>query len=103
MKILRKSRAQFPKVSVFIGQKLVFCHYCIQNAKNWIQLQVYNISNKCVTHFSQFISEKVKKSLRTFQSQFWEKLRKLRLRQNNGFLREEKVLFFFTTFDFCML
>ena len=57
-----------------------------QNVKDGIQIQVYNINDECVTHFSQFISEKVKKNLRKSQTQFREKLRKLRLRQNYGFL-----------------
>ena len=38
-----------------------------------------------MAHFSQFISEKVKKNVRKSQAQFLEKLRKLRLRQNDGF------------------
>ena len=38
--------AQFPKLSVFIGQKSIFRHYCIQNVKDGIQIQVYNI-NEC--------------------------------------------------------
>ena len=41
---------------------------------------------KIVTHFGQFVSVKVKKNLRKSQGQFREKLRKLRLRQNYGFL-----------------
>ena len=43
-------------------------------------------------HFSKFISEKVKKNLRESQAQFWEKLRKLRLMQNVGFLIKKHVL-----------
>jgi len=76
----------------FIGQTLIFCHYYIQNVKDEIQIQVSNISNKSVNHFSQFISVKVKKNLRKSQAQFWEKLRKLRLRQNNGFLIKRHVV-----------
>ena len=49
-------------------------------------MQICNINNESVNHFSQFISEEVKKNLRKSQAQFREKLRKLRLRQNNGFL-----------------
>ena len=37
VKILRKSyenhETQFPKFSAFIGQKSIFCHYCIQDFK----------------------------------------------------------------------
>ena len=60
--------------------------YCIQNVKDEIQIHVYNIINGSVTHSSQFISVKVKTNLRKSQAQFREKLRKLRLRQNNEFL-----------------
>ena len=59
-------------------------------AKDGIQSQVYNINNESVNHLSQFISVKVKKNLRKSQAQFLEKLRKLRLRQNDGFLIKEK-------------
>ena len=90
VKILRKSwenhEAQFPKLSVFIGQKLIIRHYCIQNVTDRIQIQVYNIDNETVNHFSQFISVKVKKNLRKSQAQFGEKLRKFKHRQNDGFL-----------------
>ena len=65
IEILRKSyenhEAQFPKFSVFIGQESIFRHYCIQNAKDGIQIQVYNINNSIANHFGQFISEKVNK------------------------------------------
>ena len=40
---------------------------------------------------SQFISVKAKKNLRKSQAQFREKLRKLRLRQNNNFLIKKRV------------
>ena len=72
VKILRKPyenhEAQFPNFSIFIGQKSIFHHYCIQNVKDGIQIQVYNINNECVNHFSQFILVKVKKNLRKFQA-----------------------------------
>ena len=43
-KIFRKSQenhneAQFPKFSVFVGQKSIFRHYCIQNAKDGIRIR----------------------------------------------------------------
>ena len=44
------------------------------------------INNESVNHFGQFISVKVKNNLRKSEAQFREKLRKLRLRQNDGFL-----------------
>ena len=50
--ILRK--AQFPKFSVFLGQKSMFRRYCIQNFKDGIQIQVYNSSNDIANHFGQF-------------------------------------------------
>ena len=77
---------QFPKLSVFIGQKQIFRHYCIQNVNNENQVQVCKISNENVTHFSQFFSAKFKKILRKSKAQFGKKLRKLRLRKNDGFL-----------------
>ena len=97
VKILRKSyenhEAQFPIFSAFIGQKSVFRRYCIQTIKDRIQIQVYKIYNESVNHYSQFISVKVKKNLRKSQAQFREKLKKLRLRQNNGFLIKTNVYF----------
>ena len=33
----------------------------MQNVKDGIQIQVYDINNESVSHFSQFISVKVKK------------------------------------------
>ena len=75
-----------PKLSVFISPKSVFCRYCIQNVKDGIPIHVYNIINDNVNHSSQFMSVKVKKNLRKSQAKFRDKLRKLRLRQNDGFL-----------------
>ena len=76
-----------------LAKKSIFRHYFIQNEKCGIQIQVYNIDNECLTHFSQFISEKVMKKLRKSQAQFREKLRKLRLRQNDGFLIKKHIGF----------
>ena len=77
--------AQFPKLSVFVGQKSIFRYYCIQNVKDGIQIGVYKINNESVTHFNQFISVKVKKNLRKSQPRFREKTRTSRLRKNGGF------------------
>ena len=67
VKISRKSQenheAQFPKFSAFIGQKSIFCCYCIQNSKDGIQVQLYKSNNESINHFSQSISVKVKKKL----------------------------------------
>ena len=57
---------------------------------NYIQIRVYKINKESVTHFSQRISVEVIKMLRKSQAQFREKLRKLRLRQNDGFLISKK-------------
>ena len=57
--------------------------------KNRTRVQVYKINKESLTNFSQFISLKVKKILRKGQAQFREKLRKLKLRQNYGFLIKE--------------
>ena len=84
-----KKYTHFFILSVFIGQKSIFRRYCIQNVKDGIQIQVYNIKNESVSHFSQFTSVKVKKNLRKSQAEYCEKLRKLRLRQNDGFLIEK--------------
>ena len=43
------------------------------------------MNKESVTHCSQFISVKVQKILRKSQAQFWENLRKLRLRKTVGF------------------
>ena len=69
---------------------MTFPHHCIQNVKDRLQIQVCNVSNECLTHFSQFISEKVKKNLRKSQAQFREKLRQLGLKQKYGFLIKNK-------------
>jgi len=76
-----------------------------------IQIQVYNINNESVAHFSHFISEKVKKNLRKSQAKFREKLRKLRLRQNDVFLIKKtciegsgliEVSFYFSCTSWCV-
>ena len=69
----------------------MFRFYCIQKAKDGIQIKVFNINNESVSQFSQFISVKVKKNLRKSQAQFWEKLRKLKCRQNDDFLIKKNV------------
>ena len=51
-----------------------------------IQIQVFNVNNECLIHFKQSISIKVKKNLRKSLVRFREKLGKLRIRQNDGFL-----------------
>ena len=58
----------------------------IQNVKDGIKFRVYKIKKEILTHFSQFISGKVKKILRKSQAQFREKLRKLKLGQNDGYV-----------------
>ena len=81
---------------MFIGKTSVFRRYYIQNVKDGIQIHVSNIIDESVHHSGQFISVKVKKTLRKFQAQFQEKLRKLRLRQNNDFLIKKRRVFRFS-------
>ena len=92
-KILRKSRGSVSKLCAFIGQNSILRHCYIQDVEDGIQIRVYKISKECVAHFSHFISVKVKKILRKSQAQFREKLRKLRLRKNDGFLMKKRVVF----------
>ena len=75
-----------------LAKKSIFRHYYIQNVKDEIQIQVYNINNESISHFSQFILVEVKKNLRKSQVQFQEKLRKLRLKQNYGFLIKQTCI-----------
>ena len=63
----------------------------MQNVKDRIQIQVYKIINESVNYSSQFISVKVKKTLRKCQAQFRENLRKLSLGQSNDFLIDKSV------------
>ena len=56
-----------------------------------MEFKVKYIINKSVNHSSQFISVKFKKSLGKSHAQFGEKLRKLRLRQNNDFVLKKNV------------
>ena len=56
------------------------------HVKDGIQIQVHNINNESVKHFSKSILVNAKKNLRKSQAQFRAKLRKLRLRQKDGFL-----------------
>ena len=66
-------------------QKSIFHQYCIHIAKMEFKLENTISTTKMETILAIF-SVKVKKNLRKSQAQFWEKLRKLRLRQNDGFL-----------------
>ena len=52
----------------------------------YINLQASTMFPISLAHYSQFNSVKVKKIVRRSQAQFREKLRKLRLRKNDGFL-----------------
>ena len=83
----------FPKLSVFVGQKSILRHYYIQNVEDGVQIQTYKIRKESVARFSQFFSSIVEKFLRKSQTQFREKLRKLRLTQNNDFLtKKQRIL-----------
>ena len=59
---------------VFVGEKSIFRHYCIENVKDGIQIQVYKINNDSVAHCSQLISVKVKKILRKSLAELWGKV-----------------------------
>ena len=101
MKSYENHEARFPNFSVFIGQKSIFCRYCIQNVKDRIQTQVYNelytqvynVNNESVNHFSQFISVKVKKTLRNFTAQFREKVKKIDAQAKRRFSYRKKRIF----------
>ena len=41
-KILKNDKAQFPKLSVFVGQKSILRHFYIQNVEDGIQIRIYN-------------------------------------------------------------
>ena len=89
---LSKSRGSIPEFSVFIGQKSIFRQYCIENVRDGIQIQVYNFNKEIVNHSGQFILVKVKKNLRKSQAQLQEKLIKLSLGRNDGFLTKKRVI-----------
>ena len=93
VKIIRNHEAQFPQFSIFIGQKSIFPHFCIQNVIDGIQIQVCNINNEIVSIFVQFVLVKVKKKVRKSQTQFQGKLRKLSLRHNYGFLIKKTLMY----------
>ena len=50
---------QFSNLIALGGEKSILSHYCIQNVKDGIQIQIYKIDKESVTHFGQFISVKV--------------------------------------------
>ena len=45
-KIFRKSQSSIPKLNIFIGQKSILYHYCIQNVKDGIQIRAYTVNKK---------------------------------------------------------
>ena len=83
--------AQFPKLRVFAGQKFYIMSLFDSKVVNEIQIQVYQTNNENVTQFRQFISVKAKKILTKSLVYFREKLRKLRLRQKDGFHTRKRV------------
>ena len=72
-------------ISFFIiGQNSIFLH----------QIRAYKINSESVTHFSQRISVKVKvEKYKKISGSISGKLRKLRLRQNDGFLIKKRVFY----------
>ena len=55
-KSLENHKAQFRKLSVFVGQKPILRHNCIQNNEDGIQIRAYKINKESVTQFNKFIS-----------------------------------------------
>ena len=90
-KSVESHKAKFPKFTVFIGERSMLRHYCIQNVEDKSQVQAYKINKESVTHFSQFISVKVAKISRKSWAKFQKKLRKLRHWKNNGFLMKKRA------------
>ena len=76
MKVLRTSQYSTSK-SKFFCQKSTFRHYCIQNVKDGIQIQAYNINNESVNHFSQFILVEAKTSLSKSPAKLRKKVKKI--------------------------
>jgi len=81
---LKSSQGSISRITHFCWPEFDIRHYYVQNIKDGIQENV-------TTHFSQFISVKIKKNLRKSQAQFRKKLRTLRLRQNDYFLIKNRV------------
>ena len=78
-------------LSVFVGQSLTLHRYYIQNVTGDIQIRVYKIKKKNFNHSSQFISVNAEKISRKSDVENQEKLRKSRLKQNEGFLIKKSV------------
>ena len=60
-KILRKSPDSVSKIKYFVGQNSISRQYYIQNAKDDIQIRVYQENKEGVAHFRQIVSVKAKK------------------------------------------
>ena len=91
-KILRKSRGSISKIKCFYRQKnRYFVVIAFKMLKMEFKFKYTILLTIVINHSSQFLSEKVKKNFRKFEAQFREKLRKLRLRQNNDFLIKKNV------------
>ena len=57
-KSLENHKAQFPKLSAFVGENSILCNYYMQNNKDGIE--VYKIKRK-MFNFIQLISVKLRK------------------------------------------
>ena len=73
-KILRKSNGSILKIKYFVGHKLILHHYSIQNVKDEFKVK---INKESITHFSHFISEKVKTDFRKIAGSILEQFRKM--------------------------
>ena len=75
-KIVKKSLSSISKIKCFyrprIGNFVVIAFKMLQME---FKFKYTILITKCVTHFNQFISVKVKKNLRKSQTQFQKKLR----------------------------
>ena len=90
--ILTHHKTPLSQLSALVGQKSILCHHNIKKVKEKIKIWEYKICRERVSHTSQFSSVTAKKIIRKSKAQFWKKLRKLRLKQNDGFLIMKHVL-----------
>ena len=83
----KKTQESMPKIKYF-WSKIDTTSLSHSTIKDGIQIQAYKTNKESTTHFRNFTSTKVKKLLRKSKTRFREKLRKLRFRQNDGFLKK---------------
>ena len=69
----------------------MLCHYYIQNVKDGIQIGAYKTNKESVAHFRQFISVKVKETLRKLEAQFSGKIKKIEAQEKCWFSYKKNV------------